>query len=296
MQGAAADGNGVKPASEKPQPRVAETLSAAARKLQARTDSPKLESEVLLAHVLGVDRAALLARPEQTIPVAALARFEALSARRAGGEPLAYLTGTREFWSLELEVNSDVLIPRPETERLVEAALERVAPGSACRILDLGTGSGAIALAVGSERPHSTNSATDASRRALSVAKRNLARTAAKNVRLLACDWFEAFRAPAFDLILANPPYVADTDPYLTRGDLPHEPRQALTAGPDGLAAIRVIVAGARARLKPRGMLLLEHGFEQGAAVRALMKAAGFGRIFTLEDYAGLDRVSGGQG
>ncbi len=230
MQGAAADGNGVKPASEKPQPRVAETLSAAARKLQARTDSPKLESEVLLAHVLGVDRAALLARPEQTIPVAALARFEALSARRAGGEPLAYLTGTREFWSLELEVNSDVLIPRPETERLVEAALERVAPGSACRILDLGTGSGAIALAVGSERPHSTIIATDASRRALSVAKRNLARTAAKNVRLLACDWFEAFRAPAFDLILANPPYVADTDPVSDPGRF----AARAPAGPDG--------------------------------------------------------------
>lgn len=277
------------------QPRVTGALSAAAKLIESRTESSRLESEVLLAHVLGVDRAALLARPEAEIPAAAMARFQALAGRRAEGEPLAYLTGTREFWSMTLEVNGDVLIPRPETERLVEAALEYLPAASDRRILELGTGCGAIALALAAERPRAAIVATDASPGALAVARRNLAHQAAGNVHLLAADWLEPLRAPVFDLILSNPPYVADGDPHLSRGDLPREPRTALAAGPDGLAAIRIIAAGARARLKPRGMLLLEHGFDQGPAVRSLLQAGGFRRIATCKDYAGLERVTGGQ-
>ncbi len=273
---------------------ISETLIDARRALAPQSESPRLEAEVLLAHVLGVDRAALLARPESALAPEARRRFEALVARRAQGEPVAYLTGTREFWSLDFEVSRDVLIPRPETERLVEAALERIPVRAPARVADLGTGCGAIALAVGRERPRASIVATDLSRKALEVARRNLRRNGIGNVRLLACDWFDAIDAATFDLILSNPPYVADADPHLRRGDLPREPRLALAGGPDGLDAIRVIVAGARKRLAENGALMLEHGFDQGAAVRRLLENAGFRQTFTLKDYCGHDRVSGG--
>lgn len=275
---------------------ISEALIAARRALAPQTDSPRLEAEVLLAHVLGVDRAALLARPEAALAAEERRRFEALVARRAQGEPVAYLTGRREFWSMDFEVSRDVLIPRPETERLVEAALERISVRAPARVADLGTGCGAIALALARERPRATIVATDLSRRALEVARRNLRRNGIGNVRLLACDWFDAIDAAAFDLIVSNPPYVADSDPHLRRGDLPREPRLALAGGPDGLDAIRVIVAGASRRLADDGALMLEHGFDQGAAVRRLLESAGFRQCFTLKDYAGHDRVSGGVG
>ena len=277
-----------------PSIQVSQSLADARRVLAPQTDSPRLEAEVLLAHVLGLDRAALLARPESALTPEARARFEALVARRAHGEPVAYLTGTREFWSMKFEVSRDVLIPRPETERLVEAALERIPMRASARVADLGTGCGAIALAVARERPQASIVATDLSREALKVAQKNLRLSGIGNVRLLACDWFDAIDAAAFDLILSNPPYVADADPHLRQGDLPREPQLALAGGPDGLDAIRVIVAGARRRLAENGALMLEHGFDQGAAVRRLLENAGLRRIFTLKDYAGHDRVSGG--
>jgi release factor glutamine methyltransferase len=275
--------------------RVSETLAAATRALSAGVESPRLEAEILLAHVLTADRAALLARPEAEIPADDKARYKALIARRVAGEPVAYLTGSKEFWSMELEVNCEVLIPRPETERLVEAALERLQPESPSRVADLGTGCGAVALAIGRERPGARIVATDVSPPALALARRNLSRWGIKNIRLLCADWLEAITARAFDLIVTNPPYIPDSDPHLGRGDLPMEPRLALAAGADGLDAIRTIVTGARSRLSEHGSLLLEHGFDQGPAVRALLRASGYQNVFTLEDYAGLERISGGR-
>jgi release factor glutamine methyltransferase len=274
--------------------RVSKTVAAAVRALGPRDGASRLEAEVLLAHVLGVGRAALLARPEMEIPPQARARFEALIARRTDGEPVAYLTGTREFWSIPFEVSRDVLIPRPETERLVEAALERLPLAHRRRVAELGTGCGAVAVAISRERPRASIVATDISLRALAVARQNVTRTGSANIRLLACDWLNAIAAPAFDLILSNPPYVADSDPHLCRGDLPMEPRLALAGGPDGLEAIRGIVAAAKPRLAEKSALLLEHGFDQGTAVRALLKDNGFLGIFTLRDYAGHERISGG--
>ncbi len=275
--------------------RIAETLAAAARSLGLRVESPRLEAEILLGHVLDVPRAALIARPGGEIPADAWASFEALVARRVAGEPVAYLTGSKEFWSMELEVGREALIPRPETERLVEAGLERLGPESAPRVADLGTGCGAVALAIGRERPRARIVATDVSRPALALAQRNLSRWGTGNVQLLCGDWLDAIGPGAFDLILGNPPYVADSDPHLERGDLPMEPRLALASGPDGLDAIRTIVADARARLSENGSLLLEHGYGQGPAVRALLDKGGYREVFTLRDYAGLERISGGR-
>ena len=275
--------------------RVSETLAAATGTLAARVESPRLEAEILLAHVLSIDRAGLVARPEAEIPADEKSRYEALIARRVEGEPVAYLTGTKEFWSMDLEVSCDVLIPRPETERLVEAALERLQPETASRVADLGTGCGAVALAIGRERPGARIVATDLSPRALALARRNLSRWGIANIRLLSSDWLEAIVERAFDLIVTNPPYVPDSDPHLDQGGLPREPRLALASGPDGLVAIRAIVAGARSRLSEQGSLLLEHGFDQGPAVRALLKTGGYREVFTLEDYAGLERISGGR-
>jgi release factor glutamine methyltransferase len=275
--------------------RVAEILAAAAQALGARVESSRLEAEILLAHVLAVDRAAVLAHPQDEIPADEKTRYEALVARRVAGEPVAYLTGVKEFWSMALEVSREVLIPRPETESLVEAALERLPPEKTSRVADLGTGCGAVALAIGRERPRARLVATDLSPPALALARRNLSRWGMKNIRLLCCDWLDGMAPRAFDLILSNPPYVADADPHLRRGDLPMEPRMALASGPDGLDAIRAIVAGARSRLSESGSLLLEHGFDQGPAVRKLLQAAGYREVFTLEDYSGLERISGGR-
>lgn len=275
--------------------RVSDMLAAAIRVLASRMDSPGLEAEVLLAHVLGVDRVALIARPEAEIPFEATTRFKKLIARRVEGEPVAYLTGSREFWSIELEVSRDVLIPRPETERLVDAALEHLPAGARSRVADLGTGCGAVALAIARERPRARILATDVSPRALAVARRNTIRTGAENIRLAASDWLDAIASKAFDLILSNPPYVRDSDPHLRRGDVRREPRLALAGGRDGLRAIRVIVADAGQRLAKGGALLLEHGFDQGSAVRRLLNDAGYRGIFSLRDYAGHERVSGGR-
>jgi len=268
-------------------------LAAAAQRLPG--DSPRLDAELLLAHALGKPRAWLYAHAEDAPDAAAAAAFDALVARRAAGEPLAYLVGTRDFWSLALHVTPATLIPRPETELLVELALQRIAPEAAARIADLGTGSGAVALAIARERPRACVLATDASGAALEVARANALRLGLANVEFAQGDWCAALGAARFDLIVSNPPYLADADPHLQQGDLRHEPATALVSGSDGLDAIRVLARDALAHLGIGAWLLLEHGHDQGEAVRALLRQVGYAQVFTTADLEGRERVSGGR-
>ncbi len=267
------------------------------RRTLAQAGLVPLDAQVLLAHVLGRDRAWLAARSADALERAALERFFALAQRRREGEPVAYLVGRREFWGLELAVDPAVLIPRPETETLVEAALARLPTDAPLRILDLGTGSGAIALAIARERPGATVLALDSSEAALRVARSNAARLGVANVHFRAADWYAGLpdgEAP-FDAIVSNPPYLAPNDPHLADTDLRYEPLQALVAGPDGLSALRTVVAGAPARLSDRGWLLVEHGHNQAEAVRELFDAAELESFASMRDLAGITRVALGQ-
>ena len=268
---------------------VRHLLDAARRRLDPA------EAEVLLAHALGQSRAWLFAHAHDPVPDGAVAAFQALVARREAGEPVAYLCGRRGFWSLELAVTPDTLIPRPETELLVELALERLPPEREVQVADLGTGSGAIALALACERPRARVVATDASAAALAVARGNAQRLGLGNVELRQGDWFGPLQGLRLDLVASNPPYIASDDPHLARGDLRHEPASALASGVDGLDDLRTIVAGAPAHLLPGGWLLLEHGWTQGAQVRALLDAAGFVDVATCRDLEQRDRVSLGR-
>lgn len=272
-------------------------MTAAARTVEdllraARARLPEGEAEWLLAHVLGRSHAWLLAFGEHAPDADAAGRFEALVDRRVAGEPVAYLTGQRGFWSLDLAVSPAVLIPRPETERLVELALERLPDDRPTRVLDLGTGSGAIALAIARERPLAQVTAIDASEAALAVARGNAARNGIGNVGFAHGDWYAGLDDPHFELIASNPPYIALDDPHLAHGDLRFEPAIALSSGADGLDAIRTIVTGARDHLDPGGWLLVEHGWQQGAAVRALMTAAGLLQARTVPDLEQRERVT----
>ncbi|QNM96842.1 peptide chain release factor N(5)-glutamine methyltransferase [Chitinimonas koreensis] len=255
---------------------------------------PVLEARMLLEHVSGLDRTRQAAWPETALDDAPAARFQDLAQRRVAGEPVAYLLGSREFFSLEFEVDANVLIPRPETELLVELALERLPADAPCRALDLGTGSGAIAVALARHRPLLAMTAVDRSEAALAVAGRNAARHGAA-VRLLASDWYSAVAGERFELIVSNPPYIAAGDVHLEQGDLRFEPRGALTDEADGLAHLRRIVAGAGEHLAPGGWLLFEHGYDQAADCRALLAAAGFAAVQSWQDLAGIERVSGGR-
>ena len=250
---------------------------------------------MLLAHVLGRTPAWLYAHGGDAIPGAEVLRFHELVERRAAGEPVAYLTGRRGFWTLDLAVTPDTLIPRPETELLVELALERVADGLPARTLDMGTGSGAIALALARERPGAEVTATDRSAAALEVARRNALDHDIGNVRFALGDWYQPVRGMRFGLIASNPPYIADGDGHLERGDLRFEPAGALASGGDGLDALRVIAAGAREHLQPGGWLLVEHGLEQGPAVRALFAEAGLEAVETARDLEDRERVTLGR-
>ncbi len=258
------------------------------------TAEPRAEAEILIAHVLGVARTRLWARPEEAVaPVAARAALD-LAQRRATGEPIAYLVGRRAFWTLELEVGPAVLIPRPETELIVEQALARLPAGPA-RVADLGTGSGAVALALAAERPRWHVVATDSSADALGVARRNAERLGL-GVDFRHGDWAQALRPDeSFDLIASNPPYVAAGDPHLVDGDLPWEPRTALVAGADGLDAIRGLAPAAFQHLADGGWLLLEHGATQGDAVRGLLARIGLGAVRTMRDLSGLERLTMGR-
>lgn len=271
---------------------------ATVRELLRRTDrlpgdSPARDLEILLGHCLGKSRTWLYTWPDSEVECAHLSRFETLLERRRSGEPVAYITGERDFWSLRLAVNESTLIPRPETESLVEWALELPLPSDA-RVLDLGTGSGAIALALASERPGWQVLGVDASDAAVAVARVNARDNGLDRVDFCVSDWFSAVAGSAFDLLVSNPPYIEPGDPHLGQGDLRFEPAAALVAGDGGLADLRAIIAGAAAHLRRSGWLLLEHGHDQGQAVRDLLAAAGFTGIATRRDLAGHERVSGG--
>jgi len=256
-------------------------------------DSARREAEILLCHCVDKPRSWLYTWPEAEVAGADAAHFDTLMARRAGGEPVAYLTGQREFWSLRLTVNEHTLIPRPETETLVEWALELPLPGDA-RALDLGTGSGAIALAVASERPTWQVTAVDCSAAALAVARANAQRSGLQRVGCLQSDWYQALAGQRFHLLLSNPPYVDPDDRHLQQGDLRFEPRAALVAERGGVADLEALICGAPQHLLPGGWLLLEHGFAQGDEVRSLLREKGFSAVSTRADIAGQERVSGG--
>ena len=274
---------------------VAHLLAQAQEILGASLCSARLDAEVLLAHVLGTSRARLHGWPEDRVAVEQAHRYLQLIARRARGEPVAYLTGVREFWSLTLEVSPHTLIPRPETETLVEVALGFIDDNEAVSVADLGTGSAAVAAAIASERPACQVIAGDACPQALAVAARNVKRHALANVSLRQGHWCEVLEGRQCALIVCNPPYVASADPHLEQGDLRFEPRLALSAGHDGLDAIRCIVACAAAHLQPGGALVLEHGHDQGAAVRALLEKHGYRDVRTYRDLTGKDRVASGR-
>ena len=253
------------------------------------------EAKLLLAHVLGRDRAWLAAHADEAMSAEQAKRFDALARRRRDGEPIAYLVGRREFYGLDLEITPDVLIPRPETELLVDLALVRLPGDRPARVLDLGTGSGAVALAIAAARRTAQVVGADTSSAALALAQRNAVRLGIGNVSFLVSDWFAALADQRFDLIVANPPYVAAGDPHLDEGDLRHEPAQALTAGGDGLSAIRTIIASAPEHLARGGWLLLEHGHDQADRVGALLREAGFADVRAARDLAGILRVSCGR-
>ncbi|WP_313397765.1 peptide chain release factor N(5)-glutamine methyltransferase [Stenotrophomonas sp.] len=273
--------------------KVAELLREAAARLPG--DDARHEAEQLLIHVLGVERAWLFAHATDTVDEDSRQRFELLLARRAEGHPLAYLLGRRGFWTLDLQVNTATLIPRPETELLVEQALARLPADDMVRVADMGTGSGAIALSIASERPLATVMATDLLGPALAVAVKNAQAHGLDNVWFRRGHWYAALGADRFDMIVSNPPYIAAGDPHLAQGDLRFEPPPALASGTDGLDAIREIIAGAHEHLVAGGWLLLEHGWDQGEAIRALLVQAGFDEAQTVQDMEQRDRVTLGR-
>jgi release factor glutamine methyltransferase len=269
------------------------TLKAALEEATAAIG--RIDAQVLVAHLLGVDRAYLIANPMRVLTETEDARIDTLVAQRSLGHPVAYLTGTREFHSRDFAVGSDVLIPRPETETLAEAALARLRPRASC--LDLGTGSGVVGLTLACERPDVRVACTDVSAKALSVARDN-ARTleCEARVELLEGPWYAPVAGRRFDMIVSNPPYVAAGDPHLAQGDLRFEPEGALTDGSaDGLGSIREIVGKARAHLNAGGWLLIEHGYDQADAAARLLETAGFTDRVSIQDLAGIPRVAGGK-
>ncbi|MEP8680041.1 peptide chain release factor N(5)-glutamine methyltransferase [Enterobacter ludwigii] len=268
-------------------------LRQAASELSA-SESPKRDAEILLEFVTGKARTYLLAFGETQLSAEQEAQLATLLARRKTGEPVAHLVGEREFWSLPLYVSPATLIPRPDTECLVEQALSRL-PAQACRILDLGTGTGAIALALASERPDCEVTAVDVMPDAVALAQRNVARLGFPNVTVLQSSWFSALDNRTFGMIVSNPPYIDEHDPHLTQGDVRFEPLTALVSANEGLADIVHIVTTSRQHLLPDGWLLVEHGWTQGDAVRDVFIAAGYRAVETCRDYGGNDRLTLGQ-
>lgn len=269
---------------------IGSSLDAATRRIG------RLEARLLLQHVTGLTASVLAAYPERLLDAAAAATYEALVARREAGEPIAYLTGRREFYGRDFHVGPGVLIPRPETELLVELGLAKVQGIAAPRILDLGCGSGCIAISLALEHPDATVCALDASEAALAITRQNAAALGAR-LDCRTSDWYSALNdeSERFHLIVANPPYIPDADPHLGQGDLRFEPSTALASGADGLDDLRRIVAAAPAHLLPGGWLLFEHGYDQAAAARNLLTAGGYVDIEQHQDLAGIVRVSGGR-
>jgi len=274
---------------------IRSALTEAVDRLCDTTPSARLDAEVLIAHELGRNRSYLRAWPEKTLTRDETLRIRTAVEKRASGMPIAYLTGKKEFWSREFTVSPSVLIPRPETEELVELALSLIPTGAPYRIADLGTGSGAIAVTIAAERSNSQLIASDLCPRALAVATANAARHNTINVSFFLSNWFDSIPAMTFDLIVSNPPYIAENDPYLDQGDVRAEPRTALTAGDDGLAALNTIARQAKRRLKPGGRLLLEHGYAQAGALNNLLSSFGYSNIAAHRDLQGHLRVTSAQ-
>jgi release factor glutamine methyltransferase len=268
------------------------TLASA---LQISMPEARREIQSLLTYALGIDLATLLAHAERVAEARATAVYSRSFARRLGGEPMAYVLGEREFYGLAFEVAPAVLIPRPETELLVEMALDLLPADATAAVLDVGTGSGCIAVTVAKIRPAARVVATDLSHAALVVAERNARRQSVSNIQFRAGSWLEPVRGERFDLIVSNPPYVAELDPHLSVGDLRAEPSLALVSGPDGLESLREIISQAPQHLRPGGALLVEHGYNQAEAVARMLEAAGFVDLIARTDLAGIWRVAGGQ-
>lgn len=258
----------------------------------ASFDTARLDSEIILAAVLNIDRAAIYAHSKRVVSAPAVKKFRALIDKRTAGCPVAYLSGHKEFWSLDFKVNQHTLIPRPETEHLVETALNLLADHDHPRILELGTGSGAVAIALAKEKPGSEIFATEVDPLALAVAIDNARMHKVDNLRFLSCSWFQTLENRKFDLIISNPPYIAKDDPHLCR--LQCEPAGALIAGENGMEAFEHIVENAVHHLNLNAMLVLEHGCDQGRPLRALYRQHGYQSVTTIPDYANLDRVSFG--
>ena len=272
---------------------IGDSLLCATNALSA-SDSPRLDAEILLAHTLCKSRSHLFAWPEKTITDAQQQQFNELIDERNEGRPIAYLTGIREFWSLPLQVSENTLIPRPETELLVEFAINHIRKNAVNRLLDLGTGSGAIALAIASECPDIRICACDVSAPSLTIAQSNADKLKLKNIDFVQSNWFADLPDEKFELIVSNPPYIAEGDPHLTSGDVAFEPRSALVSGVDGLDAIRIIADETRSHLKSNGMLIVEHGFNQAESVRDIFQNCGFTAVESHQDLQGLDRISFG--
>ena len=268
---------------------VATALEAARRTIDA------IDARALLCHVTRRSAAYLIAHADAALTDIEDAQYTSVVERRAAGEPVAYLVGEREFYGRPFLVTPAVLIPRPETELLVEHAVRALSDDAVRRVLDLGTGSGCVALSIASECLHCKITGTDQSVAALDVAQRNVERLGLANVELVRSDWFANLGSARFELIVSNPPYVATGDPHLTRGDLTFEPESALIGGRDGLDCIREIVAGATRHLVDGGSLLVEHGHDQAARVRAMMEQRGYREVFSARDLAGIERVTGGR-
>ncbi len=270
--------------------KIAAALADGTEQLRGVSDSPRLDAELLLAQALDVPRSYLFAHPEDALDWAALERFCSSLERRSDELPLAYISGEKEFWSMTLIVSPDTLVPRPETELLVDQALQHIPKNENFSILDLGTGCGAIALAIAKERPHCDITATDVSDAALAVARENANRLALANVEFLCGDWTAPVAGRTFDIIASNPPYVPEADPDLER--LKHEPQIALLSGKDGLDAIRRISVEAKSVLRPGGTLLIEHGDNQAEEIARILSADGWGEISQVNDLAGKPRVT----
>ena len=274
---------------------VGQALAEARTTLTTASGTARLDAEVLLAHALGWSRARLLAHPGAAIDPACARRFETLVERRRHGEPIAYLTDRREFWSLDLVVTPDTLIPRPETEHLVEAVLGVVPADAPATIADIGTGAGAVALALARERPGTFVLGSDRSRAAVEVARANAARLGVGNVGFAVADTCAALAPRKWSVIVSNPPYIAENDPHLTTGEVRFEPRDALVSGPRGMDMLETLARQGPAHLVHGGWLAVEHGNEQGAMVRALLSEAGLAAVETSRDLAGHERVTLGQ-
>ncbi len=270
-----------------------EIINTSIRQL-TNSDTPRLDAEILLCHILKKNHSYLYTWPEQQLPDEQYQQFQTLLIKRIQGEPIAYLTGSKEFWSLELEVTKNTLIPRPETELLVEHALKHLPLESSVQVIDLGTGTGAIALAIAKERPQCHIIATDKSVQALQIAQHNAKRLEIYNIEFIVSDWFSSKLQPA-SLIVSNPPYISINDPHLTQGDIQYEPLSSLVSGVDGLVDIRQIIVQSYEHLLNQGWLLLEHGYNQAEQVRHLLAENNYQSVITYNDLAGQPRVTVGQ-